>query len=393
MEHGMNFLEREQTLFLHTYKRIALDIERGEGVYLFDKSGARYLDFFSGLAVNALGYAHPRVVEAVAKQITRFGHLSNNYITDVQLAFTEKLLHYSGMQKAFLTNSGTEAVEAAMKLIRLLRGPDKMIYSLTDDFHGRTYGALSLTQRDKYQKGFEPLLPNTGKIKFNDVDDLRKKVDETTAAIILEFIQGEGGVNEVSAEFVSTLEKLRTRFGTIIVADGIQCGIGRTGKPFYHSHFGFQPDIILSAKAIGGGLPLGALMVSDAYENVFPVGKHGTTFGGNPVSCAAGLVVLEEVFENGLMQRAAELGDYFKKQLIALKNAHPCNIKDVRGRGFMLGVELTQPGAGVVSRMFEHRVLSNCTNDTVIRILPPLIAEKGHIDEYLNVFEAALKSA
>ncbi|MGE5438228.1 MAG: aspartate aminotransferase family protein, partial [Bacteroidota bacterium] len=333
-------LEKEKELFLPTYNRIPIEISRGEGVYLIDSKGERYLDFFSGLAVNALGYAHPKIVEAVCSQIGKFGHLSNNFITDVQVEFTEKLLKYSKMTRAFLANSGTEAIEGTIKLIRLKMGSDKKIFSLTNSFHGRTYGAMTLTAREKYQKGFEPLVPNVGHIEFNNVKDLEKKAGKDTAAIIFEFIQGEGGINEVSEEFIRKVVELRDKYGFIFVADAIQDGIGRSGKAFVHEYYGVEPDIIVTAKAIGGGLPLGAFLTTDRLKDVFTAGKHGTTFGGNPVSCAAGKVVLEEVFEHGLLEKVYENGNYFKAELNKLKEELPGDIKDVRGKGYMLGVEL-----------------------------------------------------
>ena len=227
-----NFLQRDNELFLPTYNRLPIDISHGEGVFLFDKNGNKYLDFFSGLAVNSLGYAHPEIIEAVSKQIGRFAHLSNNFLTDIQIEFTSLLLKYSGMSKAFLTNSGTESVEAAIKLIRKVKGPDKIIYSFTNAFHGRTYGAVSLTAKDKYRKGFEPLLPNTAILKYNDISDLENHIDDNTAALFLEFIQGEGGINSVTNEFVEKINQLRDKHKFIVVADAIQDGIGRTGKPF-----------------------------------------------------------------------------------------------------------------------------------------------------------------
>jgi len=384
--------EKDNEIFLHTYNRIPLDIEKGEGAFLIDKKGEKYLDFFSGLAVNALGYAHPKIVEAVTKQISKFGHLSNSYITDIQIEFGELLLKYSGMSRMFLSNSGTEAIEGTLKLIRKKYGADKKIYSLTDSFHGRTYGALTLTGRDKYKKGFEPLLPNIGQINFNDIDDLKNKVDENTAAVFLEFIQGEGGVNEVSSEFVKTLVDLQSKFGFAIVSDSIQCGIGRTGKPFAHSYFDLLPDVIVTAKAIGGGLPLGAFLVSEKFIDTFEVGKHGTTFGGNPVSCAAGKVVLQEVFENGLMEKVFELGNYFKEELTRLKNSYPDKIKEVRGKGFMIGIELFFDGSKIVEVMRERKILVNCTNLKVIRLLPPLIIGKEEIQSFLNAFEESIKA-
>ncbi|MCU7495023.1 MAG: acetylornithine/succinylornithine family transaminase [Ignavibacteria bacterium] len=385
-------LEKEKELFLPTYSRIPIEVERGEGVYLIDTKGERYLDFFSGLAVNALGYAHPKIVEAVCRQIGRFGHLSNNFITDVQVEFTEKLLKYSKMSRAFLANSGTEAIEGTIKLIRLKMGPEKKIYSLTNSFHGRTYGAMTLTAREKYQKGFEPLVPNVGHIEFNSLKDLEKKAGKDTAAIIFEFIQGEGGINEVSEEFIRKVVELRDRYGFIFVADAIQDGIGRSGKAFVHEYYGVEPDIIVTAKAIGGGLPLGAFLTTNSLKDVFTAGKHGTTFGGNPVSCAAGKVVLEEVFENGLLEKVLENGIYFRQELLKLKEEFPEAIKDVRGKGYMLGVELNFEASGIVKAMRDRRVLSNATNINVIRILPPLIATRADIDLYLSVLKDALKN-
>ncbi len=386
-----NIFESEKELFLPTYKRIPIEVDYGKGVHLFDKKGDKYLDLFSGLAVNALGYAHPKIVEAVSKQIAKFGHLSNNYITDIQVEFAELLLKYSGMSKSFLSNSGTESIEGSLKLIRKKFGSEKKVFSLTDSFHGRTYGAVTLTAREKYKKGFEPLLPNIFHINFNDIEDLENKVGEDTAAIFVEFIQGEGGINVITQEFANKLIELRKKFDFAIVSDAIQCGIGRTGKPFSHNHLKLAPDIVVTAKAIGGGLPLGAFLTSPNYDDVFEVGKHGTTFGGNPVSCAAGKVVLEEVFENGLMNRVAELGEYFTEQLFVIKKNFPDDIKEVRGKGFMLGIDLMYEGNEIVEKMRERKILINCTNQTVIRLLPPLITEKENIDFFLENFQEILK--
>lgn len=385
-------IDKEHQFFLPTYKRISFDIKSGEEIFLIDKNNNRYLDFFAGLAVNALGYAHPKIIKVVTDQISKFAHLSNYFISDIQIKFAEKLLNISNAHKLFLTNSGTEATEAAIKLIRKRSGPNKKIFSLTNSFHGRTYGALSITNRPKYQKGFEPLLQNCDTIKFNDVIDLKDKINGNTAAIFVEFIQGEGGIYEITDQFAEELTSLKQKFDFIIVADEIQSGIGRTGKNFAFNYYNFEPDLILVAKAIGGGLPLGALLTSKNLSDVFSYGEHGTTFGGNPVACAAGLVVLEEVFENGLIKNVFELGDYFKAQLTDIKNKFTDKIKDVRGKGFMIGVELTFPGQIIVDEMFKRKILTNSTNNNVIRILPPLIARKEHIDLYLKNFEEVISS-
>ncbi len=380
----------EKELFLPTYKRIPLDIDYGKGVYLFDKQGNKYLDLFSGLAVNALGYAHPEIVKAVTDQISRFAHLSNSYITGIQIEFTERLLKYSKMDKAFLVNSGTEAVEAAIKLVRKIKGPKKKLIAFTGSFHGRTYGALSLTARKKYRDGFEPLLPEVIHLQFNDIDALRSSINENTAAVFIELIQGEGGIFEASAEFVKELLLLKEKFDFILVLDEIQSGIGRTGFPFAYDIFSIHPDIMVTAKAIGGGLPLGAMLTSNKFKETFTSGSHGTTFGGNPVCCAAGNVVLKEVFENGLLQKVKASGEYFKEQLINLKNNFPKSIKEIRGKGFMIGVELFFKGDEMVKLLREKGILVNVTNETVIRILPPLILTNAEIDIFITKFREAL---
>jgi acetylornithine/N-succinyldiaminopimelate aminotransferase len=385
------FLKEEEQLFLRTYKRIPINISHGDGVHLIAKDGTRYLDFIGGLGVNALGHAHPGISEAIIKQTTKFSHLSNYFITDVQLEFTAKLLKYSNMSKAFLTNSGAEAVEAAIKTIRRSKGSEGEIFSLTNSFHGRTYGALSLTDRKEYKTGFEPLLQKISTIKFNDTEDLESKIDEKTAAVFIEFLQGESGVNLVSTQFVELLTELRKKYNFAIVADCIQSGVGRTGKPFAFNHFKIMPEIVLIAKSIGGGLPLGAMLTKGEFDKSFLYGSHGTTFGGNPVSCAAGIIVLEEVFENGLMENAAELGNYLKNELEDLKNLFPNKMKDIRGLGFMIGVEMNFNCPLLVEKLMQKNVLVNCTNKNVLRLLPPLITTKNEIDFFLYNFHKTLK--
>jgi len=387
----MDIFEKEKKLFLSTYKRIPIDISHGEGVYLYDKKGNKYLDFFSGLAVNALGYSDPDIISAVTEQVKKFSHLSNNFITDVQIEFAEKLLKYSGMSGIFLSNSGTEAVEGTIKLIRKVKGPEKEIFSFTGSFHGRTYGALTLTPKEKYQHGYKPLLSNISYIKFNDIEDLQNKVDSNTAAVFIEFIEGEGGIVPASEKFIEKIEELRKKFSFILVADEIQTGTGRTGKPFAFNHYNILPDIVVTAKAIGGGLPLGAILVSSELKNVFSTGSHGTTFGGNPVACAAGNVVFKKVFEDGLLKNVENNGKYFIDNLNMLKEDFLKEIKEVRGKGYMLGVEHFYECSQIVEEFRERGVFVNCTNQNVIRILPPLIAGKDHIDLFISEYRNILK--
>ena len=386
-----HIFEKEKELFLSTYKRIPVEIERGEGVYLYDKEGNKYLDFFSGLGVNALGYAHPDINEAIRKQIEKYSHLSNFFITESQIKFAEKILKYSEMSGIFLTNSGAEANEGVIKIIRKIKGKEKKIYALTGGFHGRTYGALTLTASEKYQHGFEPLLQNIEYVEFNDTKDLQNKVDINTAALFIEFIQGEGGIFLASEEFVKNIKALRKKFSFLLVADEIQCGIGRTGKAFGYNHYNVEPDIIVVAKSAGGGLPLGAIMVSAELKEILAAGDHGTTFGGNPVACAAGNVVLEKVFEGGLLTKVSENGDYVIGLLSKLKEEFPKDIKEIRGKGYMVGIEHNYECAKLVEEFRNRGVLVNCTNKNVIRILPPLIAEKEHFNFFISAYREILK--
>ena len=385
-----NIFEKEKELFISTYKRIPLDIVKGEGVYLYTQEGNKYLDFFSGLAVNALGYANPDVNKAINDQVSRFSHLSNYFITEPQIKFAEKLIKYSGMSRIFLSNSGTEANEGVIKIIRKVKGKDKKIYTFTGGFHGRTYGALTLTASEKYQQGFEPLLQNIEYIIFNDNEDLLKKVDKNTAAIFIEFIQGEGGIFMASEEFVRNIEKLRKEFSFLLVADEIQCGIGRTGKAFAYEHYNVKPDVVVVAKSVGGGLPLGAFLVSEELKDILTAGNHGTTFG-NPVACAAGNVVLKKIFEGGLLNQVRENGDYLFNQLAKLKEEFPKDIKAIRGKGYMAGIEHFYECSKLVEKFRDKKILVNCTNTNVIRILPPLIVGREHIDLFISTYRDILK--
>ncbi len=389
----MNKFDLEAKLFFQTYKRLAVEVECGEGMYLMSKSGERYLDMFAGLGVNALGYNNPKIKQAIERQIGRYIHLSNLFVMDSQLEFTERLLKYSGYDKAFLTNSGTEATEGAIKLVRKWGNPKGKtdILALTNSFHGRSMGSLSLTERPKYRDGYEPFLPNVYHVEFNNTENLRKKVNEKTSALFLEFIQGEGGINVISREFVDELFVLREKHDFLIVADEIQSGAGRTGEFFAYEHYGVKPDVALVAKPLGGGLPVGAILGNRKVADVFAFGAHGTTFGGNPVACAAGIVVLDEIMENGLMENAGVVGAYLKQKLLELKQEFSDLIADVRGLGLMLGIELTQDGSPFVLKALENHMLINCTNNVVLRFLPPFIITHREADSLLEVLRKIFK--
>jgi acetylornithine/N-succinyldiaminopimelate aminotransferase len=386
-------LEKEKELFFHTYKRLPLEVERGEGCYLFTTDGTRYLDFFGGIAVNALGYNHPRLCKAIEDQIHKYIHVSNYFAQQPQVKLAEKILTASKFKRIFFTNSGTEATEGVIKLARKWGQPlgKNQLFGLSNAFHGRTMGALSLMDKQKYRDGYEPFVENFGHLKFNDVGELRRAVNEKTLGVFVEFVQGEGGIFVVSQDYARELESLRDKFGFLIIADEIQSGIGRTGKLFGYQHTGVIPDIVMLAKPIGGGLPLGAILGNDRVAETFTYGVHGTTFGGNPVACAAGLVVLEEVLDKGLMHHVEEIGIYLNARLKQLKNDFPSLICDVRGFGCMIGVELSMDGQPVVDAMQRRHVLVNCTNVNVLRFVPPLIVTQEQCDELMNALRSVLQ--
>jgi acetylornithine/N-succinyldiaminopimelate aminotransferase len=390
----MDSFERESRVFFRTYKRIPLEIERGEGCYLIAKDGGRYLDLFGGLAVNALGYNHPRIAQAIREQVDRYIHLSNFFLQEPQLRLAEALIRISHYNRIFFSNSGTEAIEGSIKLCRKWSKTvgKKSIFGMTNGFNGRTMGALSLMDKPNYREGYEPFLPHFGQIEFNDVNDLRRKVSPDTAAVFLEFIQGEGGVVQASKPFVDELFQLREKLGFLIVADEIQTGLGRTGKLFAFEHYGVRPDVVCLAKPIGGGLPLGAILGSERVADVFSPGMHGTTFGGNPVSCAAGVCVLEEIIQSGLIKHVAKIGSYMRSRFEEMKREFPTLIADVRGLGFMLGIELKKEGAGIVDRMRERNILINCTNKNVLRFLPPFILTKDEADRAVTILREVFRS-
>jgi acetylornithine/N-succinyldiaminopimelate aminotransferase len=388
----MTLLDRERVHLFHTYKRLPLEIERGRGMFLTAADGTRYLDMFSGLAVNALGYAHPAVLKAIRSQSARYIHLSNYYLQEPQIRLAELLAKQTGYPRVFFCNSGTEAIEGAIKISRKWgnRRKKKDMVALSNAFHGRTMGALSLMDRPKYRDGFEPFLKHFLVAQFNDPQSLRRTVGSNTAAVILEFVQGEGGIRPVSNEFVAALLKLKNEYGFLLVADEIQSGVGRTGKFFAFEHYDVKPDLIVIAKPIGGGLPLGAILGTEVVADVLQPGMHGTTFGGNPVACAAGTAVISEIVDHGLMRNAERMGFVLRSALLDLKKQFPGLVRDVRSLGLMAGMELAIECEPIVGAMREKHILINCTDKNVLRFLPPLIVRKEHINRTKNALNALL---
>lgn len=380
---SLSLKEKESEIFFHTYARLPIEISHGEGVYLYAKDGRRFLDMISGIGVNALGYANPRIIAAIETQAKKYIHTSNLFLLEPQFKLAEKLLELTGFSKVFFSNSGAEAIEGAMKLARkwasAFSEQKREILSLTNGFHGRTYGAVTLTANPKYHKGFEPLLPETGFIAFNDVADLEAKVSERTAAVFVEFVQGEGGICALSKAFAEKLAQLRERYNFLIIADEVQAGCGRTGKFFSYMRFDLQPDVICAAKPLGGGLPLGAIIGNARVAETFAKGNHGTTFGGNPVACAAGLALIVELLEKDLMTNAEKVGAYLREQAHRLMRQH-IQIRSVRQIGLMIGLSMSRDASFYVEKMLAEGIIVNATNTNVIRLLPPLTITEAEAD-------------
>jgi acetylornithine aminotransferase len=388
----LNLAEKEKKYFFQTYKRLPLHVEKGEGVFLYTDKG-KFLDMFGGLAVNVLGYNNAKVNDAIISQIHKYNHLSNNFYQETQIDFAEKLLKLSEFDRIFLSSTGTEAIEGAIKLVRKYFNSHTKteLISFKGGFHGRTYGSLSLTTKEKYRQGFEPLLPNVHHLLYNSVDDLKRTINENTAAVFLEFIQGEGGIYTADCVFVDTLNELKAKYGFLIIADCIQCGAGRTGKFLSIQHYKADVDICVTAKGIGGGLPVSAVMAKEYLNDCFHAGEHGTTFGGNPVACAAGIATLEEI-ESYAMKNAEVIGRYLKNEILNLQKKYPNKIKEVRGMGLMLGVELGEVvSEKVVENLFERKILVNLTNNNCVRLLPPLILSQEEADIFLTAFEESIQ--
>ena len=386
--------ETEEQLFFHNYARLPIAVTHGEGVWLVSDNGTRYLDMFSGIGVNALGYGDKRLAEAISTQATKLIHGSNLFMMQPQFDLAAKLIELSGLSKVFFANSGTEAIEAAIKISRKWASQSgdqqkKEVLSLSNCFHGRTYGSMSLTAKAKYVDGFDPLLPGTGMIAFNDIADLEAKVSEKTAALFIEVVQGEGGIHKISQPFIDRLKELREQFNFLIVADEIQSGCGRTGTFFSYTDVNADPDLVCLAKPLGGGLPLSALIGNEKVANVLSYGNHGTTFGGNPVACAAGIAMIEAIEEDKLMDNANEIGDYINEELQKLALRHP-QILEIRQYGLMIGITVDKEAKYYVEKALQKNVLVNATSVNVIRLLPPLTISRAEAQHCIIALDEIL---
>ncbi|MBI2820815.1 MAG: N-acetyltransferase [Acidobacteria bacterium] len=395
MSENFSCEQLEEKFYLPLFKKAPFMPVRGEGVYLYEESGKKYLDFLAGLAVNALGYNHPELTRAIQDQATRTLHVCNLFYHPYSGPLAARLVRLSGLRRAFFTNSGTEAVEGAIKIVRAhargKAGKTKMV-ALEKAFHGRTAGALSLTHAEKYRLPFAPLLPGVQFIPANDIEALHAAIDGETAAFIAEPILGEGGIVLLAPDFLREAQDLCRQHDTLLILDEIQSGLGRTGYPFYFQKAGVEPDIVLLAKSLGAGLPLGAILVGEKGEYALQPGDHGTTFGGGPLACRAALTFLEILERDDLTAHAARMGQYLRARLAELQQEFPC-IREIRGEGLMVGVEMDTDVPALVTRLLEEGIVANCTAGNVLRLLPPLVIRTEHVDEFISGLRHALGRA
>ena len=388
----------EEKFLLHTYDRYPILLTYGKGAYLYADDGSKYLDFLSGIGVMALGYAHPRITKVIREQAAKLVHVSNLFYTEYPSLLAKKLTKLSGLDRAFFSNSGTEAWEGALKIARAVASSKGLkqrtkFLALENSFHGRTMGSVATTYTEKYRKPFAPLMPGVNFVKFNDVDDLKQKFDESVCGLCIETIQGEGGISPVSMEFLKLARELTKQTGALLLIDEIQCGLGRTGKMFAYQHYGIKPDVLTLAKPLAAGLPLGAVLVSDDVAQVIHPGMHGTTFGGGPLATAVALEVLKVIEEEKLLAHVKEVGGLFL-DLLGRLDAHHGSIVDVRGVGLMVGVELESAdlAKAVQKEMLARKIIINRTHEKVLRFLPPFIVTAQQVEFVVKTLDEVLSS-
>lgn len=385
-------LDESETYLMDTYRRLPIVIIKGRGTKVYDSHGKEYTDFVSGIAVNNLGHCHPKVVVALQKQAQRLIHVSNLYHIEPQIRLAKLLVEHSFADRVFFSNSGAEANEAAIKLTRKYSkenfGGDRYeIITTLGSFHGRTIATLTATGQEKYQKGFEPLLPGFKYVPFNDPDAVRKAITQKTCALIVEPVQGESGVRVPDENYLKDLRQICDEKNLILILDEVQTGMGRTGKLFAYEHFGIEPDIMTLAKALGGGIAIGATLSKDRFAKAFSPGSHASTFGGNPIACAAACASVEAILEDGfVLDNSRRMGEYLKKGLERLKEDYSF-ISNIRGIGLLIGMELTTECSNIVMACLERGFLINCTEGNVLRFMPPLIITEKEIDSLLDALD------
>ncbi|WP_304064625.1 aspartate aminotransferase family protein [Megamonas hypermegale] len=380
--------------YMPVFARYNIVLDHGDGPYLYDTNGKKYIDYLAGIAVNVVGHNYKPLVDAISRQAAKMIHCSNLYYTEVQVEAAEKLKKLSGMDKVFFGNSGAEANEGAIKLARKYAtdiDPEKIqIISALHSFHGRTIATLTATGQDHYHHGFGPLPEGFDYVPFNDIEALEAKMSDKTCAVMLEAIQGEGGVHVPDEDYLPKVRALCDKYNAVLIFDEVQCGMGRTGTFFGCQQFGVKPDIVTLAKGLAGGVPIGAFLATDKVASAFHPGDHGSTFGGNPLACAAACVVLDALTKDNLMKNAVEVGAYLKEKFNAYKEKYPTLIKDVRGRGLILGMELSRPGREIANECLDYGAIINCTAGNVLRFVPPLNITKAHVDELIAILDKVL---
>lgn len=385
---------KDKNDYLPVFARYNIVLDHGDGPYVYDTKGKKYIDFLAGIAVNVVGHNYKPLVDAVSKQAGKMIHCSNLYYTEVQVEAAEKLKKLSGMDKVFFGNSGAEANEGAIKLARKYAtniDPEKIqIISALHSFHGRTLATLTATGQDHYHHGFGPLPAGFDYVPYNDIQALEAKMSDKTCAVMLEAIQGEGGVHVPDPDYLPKVRALCDKYNAVLIFDEVQCGMGRTGTFFGCQQFGVKPDIVTLAKGLAGGVPIGAFMATDKVASAFHAGDHGSTFGGNPLACAAACVVLDALIDGNLMENAKEIGAYLQSKFEEYKAKYPNLIKEVRGRGLILGMELTRPGREIANECLDYGAIINCTAGNVLRFVPPLNITKAHVDELISVLDKVL---
>lgn len=390
-------LEESSRYIMNTYDRLPVVLRKGQGMKVWGSDGKEYIDFAGGVAVNCLGHCHPRVVIAIQKQAQRLLHVSNFYYIEPQIRLAKLLIEHSFADKVFFCNSGAEANEAAIKLARKyakehISQNRYEIITAQNSFHGRTLATLTATGQEKFKHGFEPLVPGFRHVPFNDIAAIKKAITKDTCAIMLEPIQGEGGVKLPDHNYLKEVRELCNKHNILLILDEVQTGMGRTGKLFAYEHYGITPDIMTIAKGLGGGVPIGAMLATDKVASAFQPGNHATTFGGNPLVCAAAIATIETLLEDGfILDQCNRMGKYLKKGLEHLKTEFPSVIVDIRGLGLLLGMELTRECNSVVKACLNRGVLVNCTAGNVVRFMPPLIVQEKDIDHLIDVLGEAFE--
>lgn len=396
MSHKINTqatIQKEKSYVLPTYARLPFVLTHGKGSYLFDSEGDQYLDFGGGIAVNALGHCDDEVVSAIQKQAQTLSHVSNLYHTAPQAELAEKLCQLSFADKVFFSNSGAEAIEASLKFARKYarvkfgEGKTKLV-AFNNGFHGRTFGALSITAREKYQAPYKPLVPDVEIVQFNDIAAARQAIDGSTCAVIVEVVQGEGGIHPAEQQFLQALRTACTQHGALLIVDEIQTGFGRTGKLWAHQHYDLRPDIMTVAKALGGGLPIGAALMTDAVAECMGVGDHGSTFGGGPITASAALIVLQRVQDQSMLDHVQEISAYLTGELNAL---HLPQVVEIRSLGLMVGVELNMDAKPFYEKAHQYGILILTAGEKVLRLLPPLTITRAETDQFIQAFQKLLQ--